>query len=77
MLDSLAWTTEKGARNFVYAALADDFESGSFLFGARPRDPSTANVTSEHGQALQKRAWGELTDEWRRLDSRTDAILKA
>lgn len=54
MLDSLAWPTGKGARKFVYAAIADDFETGSFLFAAKVHPPSTTNVTSEKGQAMQR-----------------------
>lgn len=76
-MDTLAWSTEKGARNIVYAAIAEDYESGAFLFAGKPRAYSTANVTSEHGQVLQKRAWAELKREWQRLDSRTAAIVKA
>jgi len=54
VLDSLAWPTGKGARKFVYAAIADDFETGSFLFAAKVHPPSTTNVTSEKGQAMQR-----------------------
>ncbi len=59
LLDAIAWPAEKGARNYIHAAL-DDTTPGAFISCCKQREPANL-VTSPEGQRLQKKFWGEIS----------------
>ena len=69
----IAWRTEFGARNFLYAGVAD-VTSGAYIGDCKETEPSDF-VLSGKGQKVQKQIWGELSDLWTKLDSKVGEIL--
>lgn len=69
----IAWTTEKGARNFLFAGVSD-FTSGAYITDCKETEPAPF-VGSEKGQKVQKQIWGELSDLWISLDPKVEHIL--
>lgn len=57
---ALARTTEYGARNFVFAALAEQEDRGPYVSDCGFHEPSDF-VISGTGQKVQKKVWRELT----------------
>lgn len=73
-LYEIAWTSEKGARNFAYAAVAENVPSGGYIQMAAPAEPSDY-VKSEKGQKVQKKLWEELKAVWVELAPEVKSIL--
>lgn len=69
----MSFSTEKGARNFAYAAVAD-VPSGSYIQMVQPTEPS-AFVLSEKGQKCQKQVWEEMKAVWIKQDAGVRHIL--
>jgi hypothetical protein len=69
----VAWSTEKGARNFLYAGVSD-VTSGAYVSDCKETEPS-AFVRSDEGLKIQKQIWGELSDLWIKLDPKTASVL--
>lgn len=61
-MNAIAWSTEKGARNYLYAA-TQDTKPGAYISYATEYEPS-AFVQSEKGHQVQKKLFGELKDFW-------------
>ena len=57
----LARTTEYGARNFVFAALADQTKQGEYVSDCSFTEPSDY-VISQKGRTIQKTVWRELQE---------------
>lgn len=69
----MAWSTEKGARNYLYAA-TQDTQPGAYVSYAREYEPS-AFVQSEKGHQVQKKLFGELRDFWISKAPQTSKVL--
>lgn len=61
-MNAIAWSTEKGARNYLYAA-TQITEPGAYISYATEYPPSEF-VRSEKGQQVEKKLFGELKDFW-------------
>jgi len=69
----IAWSTEFGARNFLYAGVAD-VTSGAYVSNCQETQPA-AFVTSEKGTKIQKQTFSELSSIWRTIDPKVDSLL--
>lgn len=58
----IAWSTEKGARNYLYAA-TQDTEPGAYISQCQVT-PISDFAQSEKGQMLQKKLFEELKSVW-------------
>lgn len=71
--DWIAWSTEFGARNYLYAGVAD-VSSGSYISECEETPPSSY-VLSAKGEQVQRQVFGELSAIWRKIDPKVEAIL--
>ncbi|CAD6594597.1 MAG: hypothetical protein ASARMPRED_001052 [Alectoria sarmentosa] len=63
--DALAWSAEKGSRNYIYAAFTDT-PPAAFINCCKERAPA-GQVTSSDGQRIQKKFWIEIQELYQRL----------
>ncbi|KAK7044161.1 hypothetical protein VNI00_007881 [Paramarasmius palmivorus] len=77
MEKSLAFTTEEGSRQLVYAAIAEkdkeDRMKGAYISSSDVVEPSD-DVVSEEGAKIEDRLWNELLDVCKELDPRVQEI---
>lgn len=64
---ALAWTTEQGSRQLVWAAVGGiaDQVRGGYVSISAIQEPSDF-VISEEGKKVQERAWVRFNDNWSR-----------
>lgn len=62
MLNRIAWSAERGTRNYLYAA-TQDTEPGAYISRCKVIQPSKY-VLSEKGQKVQKKLFEELKAFW-------------
>lgn len=72
-LRSFSWPTEKGARNFAYAAICDD-PSGSYISECQAK-PVSEFVRSEKGKQVQQKVWNELKEIWVEVEPKVHEVL--
>ena len=65
IFDGLAWPTEKGSRNYIYAVLTNT-SPAAFIYNCKERAPASL-ITSPEGQKVQKRLWSESIALWKSL----------
>jgi hypothetical protein len=75
IMNWLSWTSEKGARSFLYATIKDT-TPGSFISHCDEKPVSTF-VASSKGRATQERYWSEASAIWRKVAPEVDEVLQA
>ncbi|WRT66633.1 uncharacterized protein IL334_003592 [Kwoniella shivajii] len=73
IMNWIAWTSEKGARNFLYAS-TQNCSPGSYISGCREQPVSTF-VASHKGRETQEKYWKESMDIWRKVAPETNDVL--
>ncbi|ESK92349.1 retinol dehydrogenase 12 [Moniliophthora roreri MCA 2997] len=75
----LAFTTEEGSRQLVYAAIAqtenEEQMRGAFVSGSKVVEPSD-DVVSEFGAEMQERFWSEILDVCKNVDPRIQQVVE-
>ncbi|KAK8849438.1 hypothetical protein IAR55_004770 [Kwoniella newhampshirensis] len=73
ILNWIAWTTEKGTRNFLYAT-TQNCRPGSFISSCNEQ-PVSNFVVSPKGKETQAKYWDEAVKIWRKVAPETDDVL--
>jgi hypothetical protein len=74
IMNWLAWTSEKGARNFLYATVKNT-TPGSFISSCEETPVSTF-VASPKGKETQEKYWSEAVAIWRKISPQVDEALQ-
>jgi hypothetical protein len=73
IINLLSWSTEKGARNFLYATVKDT-TPGAFVSHCQESAPSTF-VCSAKGRETQEKYWKESVAIWRKVCPEVKEVL--
>jgi retinol dehydrogenase-12 len=74
IINWLSWSSEKGARNFLYATVKDT-TPGSFISHCEEKPVSTF-VASPKGRETQAKYWSEAVAIWRKIAPEVDEVLQ-
>ncbi|KAJ7598387.1 hypothetical protein C8J56DRAFT_1157605 [Mycena floridula] len=74
LIQLLAWPASKGALNILYG-LTEASATGEYI--SRTRATSVSKwLTSEHGEEVQRKVWGEMVEVWKDASSEVEGILQ-
>jgi retinol dehydrogenase-12 len=69
----IAWTAEKGSRNFVYAT-TQPCTPGSYI-SCCAEQPVSNNVVGSKGRETQEKYWREAVGIWRKVAPEVNEVL--
>jgi retinol dehydrogenase-12 len=74
-INLIAWTSEKGSRNFIFASTQNN-RPGSYISACKEVPVSTF-VVSAKGRETQAKYWKEAVDILRKIAPEMDEVLES